>query len=381
MESNKRGRDETALTVVDNAQQPKKQKTSTDLVLAGNNKNQLIPQAPKRTSKLESPIMKLTGHKGEVYSAKFSPSGNLLASASFDKTIFLWNVYEECVNFCVFKGHTNAVLEVQWSPDEEQVYSASADKSLCVWSVQNGQRLRRLKGHKGIVNSVAVARRGLPALFSASDDATVKHWDMRTKSCVNTFACESPVLAVEIADSNEQVFTAGVDNSIKVWDVRKNSVLYTLDDHTDSITGLRLSPDGTHLLSNSMDNSLRIWDVRPFVQQQRCVRYITGTGVQHGVEKNLLRSSWSRDGAMFSCGSADSPTHVYIFAFDQTIPSMIANMPSCRMLYKLPGHHGSVNETDFSPSDNIVVSASSDKSLFLGEYEPSTLSQTLSTLL
>jgi len=38
----------------------------------------------------------------------------------------------------------------------------------------------------------------------------------------------------------------------------------TLQGHTDTITGLSLSPDGNHLLSNAMDSQLRVWDVRPF---------------------------------------------------------------------------------------------------------------------
>lgn len=40
---------------------------------------------------------------------------------------------------------------------------------------------------------------------------------------------------------------------------------------------------------------------------------------------------------------------------------------SRHMLYKLPGHTGSVNETAFHPNEPIVGSASSDKNIFLGE--------------
>ena len=38
--------------------------------------------------------------------------------------------------------------------------------------------------------------------------------------------------------------------------------------HSDTVTGLSLSPDGTLLLSNAMDNTLRIWDTRAFVEGQ-----------------------------------------------------------------------------------------------------------------
>ena len=52
----------------------------------------------------------------------------------------------------------------------------------------------------------------------------------------------------------------------------QEDVVYTLSGHTDTVTYLALSPDGTHLLSNSMDSTLRAWDVRPFVAGSRGVR-------------------------------------------------------------------------------------------------------------
>ena len=41
----------------------------------------------------------------------------------------------------------------------------------------------------------------------------------------------------------------------QVWDLRKNDVLYKMSGHTDTVTGLRLSPDGSFILSNAMDNT------------------------------------------------------------------------------------------------------------------------------
>lgn len=69
----------------------------------------------------------------------------------------------------------------------------------------------------------------------------------------------------------------------------------TLKGHSDSITGLALNPDGTHLLSNAADNSLRMWDLRPYAPANRCEKIFTGH--QHNYERNLLRCSWSSDGS------------------------------------------------------------------------------------
>merc|ERR550519_2041269 len=69
--------------------------------------------------------MLLTGHSGEIYCAKFHPSGNLLASAGFERNIFLWTVYGECDN----------------------INTASTDKTVGMFDSMTGQRIKRMKGH------------------------------------------------------------------------------------------------------------------------------------------------------------------------------------------------------------------------------------------
>ena len=63
--------------------------------------------------------MLLEGHQGCVFGIDFAPFGKALASCSEDKTIFLWNVYGDCINYDVLSGHKNAVLDVHWSHDGE----------------------------------------------------------------------------------------------------------------------------------------------------------------------------------------------------------------------------------------------------------------------
>ena len=68
--------------------------------------SQALIVAPGRSSSLHAPNMKLEGHKGQVYSLAFDLSGKCLASGSMDKTILLWDVFDEtCTNYNVMKGH------------------------------------------------------------------------------------------------------------------------------------------------------------------------------------------------------------------------------------------------------------------------------------
>uniref|UniRef100_A0A182K0N9 U5 small nuclear ribonucleoprotein 40 kDa protein n=1 Tax=Anopheles christyi TaxID=43041 RepID=A0A182K0N9_9DIPT len=329
-------------------------KSRTDIAAYTAKDKQLLEQNVERTSGLLGPIMLLEGHGGEIFSTEFHPEGEHLMSTGFDRQIFLWKVYDECENVGVLSGHSGAVMEAHFSPDGSNIYTCATDKVVGVWDVPTCTRIRKLKGHTHFVNSCSGARRGPTLIVSGSDDSSIKIWDARKRHVVSTFDNSYQVTAVCFNDTAEQVISGGIDNEIKVWDIRKKEILYRLRGHTDTVTGLSLSPDGSYVLSNSMDNTLRIWDIRPYVPGERCVKVFTGH--QHNFEKNLLRCAWSPDGLKISAGSADR----FVYIWDTT---------SRRILYKLPGHNGSVNDIDFHPTEPIIVSGSSDKTLYLGEIE------------
>ncbi|KAF0759217.1 U5 small nuclear ribonucleoprotein 40 kDa protein [Aphis craccivora] len=309
-----------------------------------------------RTSSLFMPIMALEGHDGDIFATKFHPEGEYLASSGFDRKIFIWSVYGECENLGVLTGHSGAVLDMKFSTDGTLIYTSSTDMTVSFWDIYKGQRVKKLKGHTGFVNSCDSARRGPQMITSASDDCTIKVWDPRKRGgdAVTTFNNNYQVMSVCFNDTADQIITGGLDNEIKIWDLRKNALLHRLPGHTDTVTGLELSPDGCYLLSNAMDNSLRIWDVRPYAPADRCLKVFSGH--THNFEKNLLRCAWSPDGSKVSAGSADR----YVYIWD-------AN--TRRILYKLPGHNGSVNDVDFHPKEPIIMSGSSDKVVYLGEFE------------
>jgi Prp8 binding protein len=312
----------------------------------------LKPGAVKRTSSLKAPIMLLTGHEGEVFSSRFSPDGKAVASASFDRQIYLWSTQGECRNYAALLGHAGAVLDVHWNSDGDRLLSASTDKTCAVWDADQGTRIRRLRGHTSFVNSCCPAKDSFDVV-TGSDDGTIKLWDQRRRPYVSSLANKYQVTSVCYGATTDTVITGGLDNMVKVWDTRKMAVLYEMSGHADTVTGLKLSPDGTHVLSNGMDNTVRMWDVRPYAKQRLAKTFV---GAQHGFEKNLIKCSWTPDGKHVAAGSADR--NVYIW-----------NVASGAIKYKLPGHTGSVNDVDFHPSEPIIVSGASDRKLYLGELE------------
>jgi Prp8 binding protein len=298
--------------------------------------------------------MLLSGHSGPVNTVKFSPDGRHLLSGAHDKTILLWEVFGECKNTLTFRGHGNSVLEAHWLADGEHFVSASADKTMALWDARTGARSRQYKGHSSYVNSCCPSVDSA-VLASGSDDNNARLWDVRVRTCQRTISHPFPVTAVSMSASGHNLYTGCLDGNVRLYDLRRpETATMTLKGHQDIVTGMALSPDGNFLLSNAMDNTLRCWDVKPYASADRCVKVFLGA--QHNYEKALLKCSWSSDAAKVAAGSADN--FVYVWDVDKR-----------RILYKLPGHLGSINEVVFHPQQPIIASCSNDKNIYLGEIK------------
>lgn len=71
----------------------------------------------------------MTGHQQLINDVKFSPNGRIIASASFDKSIKLWEA-NTGKYITSLRGHVQAVYSVAWSADSRLLVSGSADSTL-----------------------------------------------------------------------------------------------------------------------------------------------------------------------------------------------------------------------------------------------------------
>jgi WD40 repeat protein len=69
------------------------------------------------------------------------------------------------------------------------------------------------------------------------------------------------VISVALHPNGRLLAAAFDDHTIHIWDISTQKELMRLFGHTNQITDLRFTPDGTLLVSTSLDGTIRLWGI------------------------------------------------------------------------------------------------------------------------
>jgi WD40 repeat protein len=156
-------------------------------------------------------------------------------------------------------GHANAVLGVSFSPDGKMLATASYDSTVKLWDTSTGTEIKTLR-HTNQVYDVSFSPDG-KMLASASGDKTVKLWDTSTGTEIKTLTGHTnQVFDVSFSPDGKMLASSSKDNTVKLWDTSTGTEIKTLTGHTNSVLGVSFSPDGKMLASISSDNTVKLWD-------------------------------------------------------------------------------------------------------------------------
>ncbi|KRW98726.1 WD40-repeat-containing domain [Pseudocohnilembus persalinus] len=216
----------------------------------------------------------LKGHQQGIRSLQILSNG-YLASASFDKTIKIWNLnnlqenqqksqYQNTSPFLVktLKGHLAPVLALKSIPNMGLV-SSSSDFTIKVWDVQDNQVLKTLSGHLNDVLCLTSTSDG-NTIVSGSSDKTLRSWNLKKKfsnACTQIFKGHDDfVWCVEICPDQKTVISGSVDKTVKIWNLENGHLIQTMLGSNSTITQISYYCENI-LLSSNGDGYLMLWDI------------------------------------------------------------------------------------------------------------------------
>jgi WD40 repeat protein len=211
------------------------------------------------------------GPTEEVTALAYNPAGTLLAAASTDETIWLWDVATgdpvrrlaapnlESSSWCA------CYWSLAFSPDGATLASGSTDGAVRLWDTGNGNLLDVWEAPAGLVYGLGYSPDGR---FLAGGDAqgNLLIWDLdRGLTAIPALTLDNPptALSISFGPDGKTLATGSGFGVIRIWDIGSGEVLGEMQASTNSVRAL-FHPDGNLLASGSSgfgpDYAVRLWD-------------------------------------------------------------------------------------------------------------------------
>ncbi|KAK3609775.1 hypothetical protein CHS0354_022637 [Potamilus streckersoni] len=134
-----------------------------------------------------------------------------------------------------------------------------------LWSAYTGELLIKLIDHQNVVRDLSFAPDGSLILVSASNDYTIKFWDLNRDGnmfkTLKFMPCNAFVFSCKWSPNSKQIAAVGGNRSVFIWDVHDlNSPPRKLTGHLHTVYSCNFSPDGALLATASFDTNAIIWD-------------------------------------------------------------------------------------------------------------------------
>jgi len=226
---------------------------------------------------------------------------------------------------CALVGHKGYLSCCRYVPDEEaHIITSSGDHTCIMWDAETNQRIALFggdspAGHTSDVMSVSISASNSKMFVSGSCDMTAKLWDTRTSSCVRTFhGHDGDVNTVQFLPDGLHFGTGSDDGSCRLFDTRtghelqqyrNSSSTHAIPGPANNVTSIAFSYSGRLLFAGYSNGNCYAWDTL-------LAEVVTdlGGGLPSGHSNRVSCLGVSSDGSALCTGSWDSTLKVWAYA-------------------------------------------------------------------
>jgi hypothetical protein len=200
----------------------------------------------------------------EVFSVAINTQ--IIGAGNHGQTITSWKLNSKTLNH-IFSSksksysHDGLIYSLVFNNDGRTLFSGSADKTIKVWNIATGQLQSTLKYHTDSVLSLAITSSD-NFLISGSADKTIRIFNLKDLSqepqILGLHNNEVTTLAI---NSNGKYLVSGSrDSTIKLWDLSTQKQVYTITENTSPIWSVAISSDSNIIASGGLD-TVKLWDL------------------------------------------------------------------------------------------------------------------------
>ncbi|KAK9670574.1 hypothetical protein RND81_13G210500 [Saponaria officinalis] len=196
-------------------------------------------------------VQEIRAHKGIIWSMKFSPDGQYLASGGEDGVVRVWRV--KSVDSCCDSVPQESTPR---KDTKVKIPVVVPDKMFQIEETP----LREFCGHDSDVLDLAWSNSN--HLLSSSTDKTVRLWHVGSDICLGTFLHTDYVTCIQFNPMDEGQFISGsIDGKVRIWGVSTRRVLDWADVR-DAVTALCYQPDGQGFVVGSLNGTCRFYETK-----------------------------------------------------------------------------------------------------------------------
>lgn len=240
-------------------------------------------------------------------------------------------------------GHTSDVVSISFAPHSTVLATASWDRTVRLWDTRNAHRPVQLAALTQPERLMAVAFDTGGRVLATASERTVRLWDVtdrHTPAELGTLPEQSSAPAWVASGPAGLIATGHTDGTARLWNIhdpRHPQLLTTLPGHSGTVTSVTFSPDG-HTVATTGDTTTRLWDTTDPAHPRLL-------DVLRGHTDTVTSAAFSPDGQTLATGSWDRTARVWDIA---------ARGPA-RPPAVLPGHPAIVWSIAFSPDGTTLV--------------------------
>jgi WD40 repeat protein len=160
---------------------------------------------------------------------------------------------------------------------------------LGMWNLRNGRFLRQMfqyikEDHDVSINAIAETSNGKWILSGASDN-TIQVWDLKKGRMVGVMKDKGDTSTMVLTPDDRMVI--GKENAINIWNIENETLIRSLEGHTDLVNSIVLTHNGKQILSGSLDRTLKVWDLQSGLLE-RNFRYTGGIFVVSPDDRRMI---------------------------------------------------------------------------------------------